>query len=98
MVIAELVLIILVLEVTLIEVVEMLVLQRLAGEPVHRAGNKLLLDVFAKLVVKLETLLNVRAVIVLLDWRLWWVEEVEEGFSRASLADKTGTISVYNWL
>jgi hypothetical protein len=73
--------VVLVLEVVLIEVVHALLeLQGLASKPVDRTGNKLLLDVLTKLVVKLKLGLDilVNLLIVILLWGCGRVEEVEE--------------------
>ena len=59
-IVAELILvIILIFEALLIEIIKLLVLQCLASEPVHSAGNQLLLDVLAELVVELKALLDI---------------------------------------
>lgn len=79
-VIAEfiLVLVVLVFKLALVKVFNVLVLKSLAGEPVNGAGNELLFDVLTKLVVELETLLNVGGGVVIVLWGLGWVKEVEE--------------------
>jgi hypothetical protein len=96
-VVAELILILVVLifELALVEVLNVLILQSLAGEPVDGAGNELLLDVLAKLVVELETLLNVGGSIILIVLRgLWGVEEVEERLRGDGLLDDARLLGV----
>ena len=71
-------------------------MQGLAGEPVNGAGDELLLDVLTKLVVELETLLDVGGGVVVLVLRgLGWVEEVEERLCRNRLLDDTGLLGVW---
>ena len=70
-------------------------MQSLAGEPVDRTGNELLLDILTELVVKLETLLDVGGSIVVVLRGVGWVEEVEERLCGDGLLDNAGLLSVY---
>lgn len=81
-----------VLEVILVELLES---EGLAGEPIDGAGNELLLDILAELVVELETLLDVgSSIIIVLNRGLGRGEEVEEGLCGNGLLDDTGLLGV----
>ena len=86
--------IILVLKLRIIGILILLKLQGLASEPINGARDKLLLDVLAKLVVKLETLLDVGRSILVLVWSSRGAEEVEEGLSGDRLLDDTGLLGI----
>lgn len=91
-VLAEVILVVVIFEVLLVEIllIHLLEGESLSGEPVNGAGDQLLLDVLAELVVELEALLNVRgSVIVLLAGCVGWGEEVEERLGRDGLLDDT---------
>ena len=77
----------------------MLELQRLASEPVDGAGDELLLDVFAELVVELQLRFDllVDLLFVILRWR-GRVEEVEEGWRGNGLLDDAGLLCVCEFL
>jgi hypothetical protein len=90
-----LILVILVLELALVEVLKVLVLESLAGEPVDGAGDKLLLDVLTELVVELKALLNVGGSRLVVRGRAWGVEEVEERLCRDGLLNDTGLLGVW---
>jgi hypothetical protein len=73
--------IIVILEVALLQfILELLELQGLTGEPINSAGNELLLDIFAKLIVQLKALLDIRCsiIVIFLCWRFRGREEVEK--------------------
>ena len=64
-------------------IIDLLKGQSFTSEPVDGAGNELLLDILAELVVKLEAFFNIRSRVVLLGiiiigGRLWGREEVEK--------------------
>lgn len=87
------VLVVLVIELGKVILIEFLKGEGLAGEPVDRTGNQLLLDVLAKLVVQLQAFLNIGGgIIVLISRRLGRREEVEEGLSRDRLLDDAGLL------
>jgi hypothetical protein len=96
-VVVVIVFIVLVLEFALeVILVDLLENESLAGEPVDRTRDELLLDVLAKLVVQLETLLDILGSdLVLVGRGLGRGEEVEEGFGRDSLLDDTGLFCGY---
>ena len=97
MVVAQVILVILVVVKLLVEVVfvNLLVGQGLAGEPVNGAGNQLLLDVLAQLVVQLQAVLDVvGGLVVVLCRGLRRREEVEERLSRDGLLDDAGLLGV----
>ena len=97
--------VVLISEVALLAIlIEALVLESFAREPVDGAGNELFLDVFAKLIVEFQTLFNVRGSVLRLGvfivffiffGRLGWVEEIEEGLGRDGLLDDTGLFGVW---
>lgn len=95
-VVAELVLVLIVLifELALVEVLEVLVLEGLASEPVDGAGDELLLDVLTELVVELEALLDVGSSIVIVLGRAWGVEEVKERLCGNGLLNDAGLLCV----
>ena len=67
--------------------------KRLTSKPVDGMGNELLLDILAKLVVKLEALLDVgSSIVVALGRVLRRGEEVEERLSGNSLLNNTGLL------
>jgi len=88
-------LIIFILEISLVEVVDALVLESFARKPVDGARDQLLLDVFAELVVELKTLLDVFSGLLVVRGRGGRREEVEEGFGGDGLLYKTGLLSVW---
>ena len=99
-VLAEVVILIVILvELILIQVVLVYLLkgQSLAGEPVDRTRDELLLDVLTKLVIQFQALLNVGrgVILVILGWCLGRREEVEEGFGRDRLLDDTSLLGVW---
>jgi hypothetical protein len=91
-------LIIVILEIVFFQIIiHLLELESLSSEPVYGTRDKLLLNVFSKLVVQLETFLNVRCsiVIVLICGCLWRREEVEKRLRRDGLLDNAGLLCVY---
>lgn len=96
-----LVIVIILIIVVVIELIEVILIKLLEGksftsEPVDCTRDKLLFDVLAELVVKLEALLNVGSgVIILLSGGLGRREEVEERLGGDSLLDDTGLLGVY---
>jgi hypothetical protein len=94
---AQVVLVVLLVVKFLVQVilVDLLIGQGLAREPVNGTRDKLLLDVFAQLVVELETVLDVeRGLLVVLCRGLRRREEVEERLGRDGLFDDTGLLGV----
>lgn len=70
-------------------------MQSLTGEPVDGAGNELLLDVLAELVVKLELGLDIVVnLLIVLRRGAGGVEEVEERRSGDGLLDDAGLLGV----
>lgn len=80
-----------------IVLVNLLVCESLAGEPVDGTGDELLLDILAELVVQFEALLDVRgSVVVVLSRSLGRGEEVEERLGGDGLLDDAGLLRVYS--
>lgn len=98
-ILAEVIIFLIIVTFLILEIIELLESESLASEPVDSTRNKLLLDIFTKLVVKLQALLDVRSTIVvlLLFLRLrglGWREEVEERFCGDSLLDNASLFRV----
>ena len=73
------VLIVLVLKVVFFVFVQLLESQGFARKPVNSPRDELFFDVFAELIIELQSLLDVIFLgIILVGWRLRGIEEVEE--------------------
>lgn len=98
-ILAEVIIFLIIITFLILEIIELLESESLASEPVDGTRNKLLLDIFTKLVVKLQALLDVRSTIVVLLLflglrGLGWREEVEERFCGDSLLDNASLFRV----
>jgi len=97
--ITEVVLILIIIISTIKIIIHLLKLESLASVPVDGTGNKLLLDIFTDLVIKLETLFDIRGSIINLilitsRWR-WRSKEVEEALSRDCSLNNPSLLRVY---
>jgi hypothetical protein len=80
--------------------IEFLKLKSLTSKPVNSAGNELLLDVLAQLIVEFKTLLDIARsiIVVIVRWCLGRRKEVEEGLSWYCLLNNPGLLCVYSRL
>jgi len=73
-------------------------LKSFTGVPVNGARDKLLFDVFTKVIVELQSLLKFSVgivVVIVTRERFGGVEEIEETFGRDSPLNNTGLLGIY---
>lgn len=76
-------------------VTQFLKLEGFPREPIDGSGYEFLLDIFSKLVVKLEAFFNIRSNrIIIFCGGLWGSEEVEERLCRYRNLDNTGLFRI----
>jgi len=82
---------------TLNFILQLLELKGLASIPVNSTGDKLLLDVFAKMVIKFESLFELLVVVLFIIVtvnRLGRVKEIEETLGRNGALNNTSLLGV----